>query len=69
MKTNNDFTGIGFLNVSMYVPWANYFLKFIDAYERNNVSIWGITTGNEPANGYGFFIDINDMGWIPELHV
>lgn len=69
MKTNNYYTGIGFLNISMFAPWANYYYKFIDAYNRHNVSIWGVTAGNEPADGFYNILNINDMGWVPQLQV
>ena len=31
------------------LTWANYFSKFITAYKKENISIWGITVQNEPG--------------------
>ena len=28
--------------------WANYFTKFIKAYEKEGIPIWGLTIQNEP---------------------
>lgn len=69
MKTNGRLSGIGFLNQSMYDVWAEYYIKFLDAYRENGIELWGLTTGNEPANGYNSMIQINDMGWVPLMHV
>jgi glucosylceramidase len=31
-----------------FQPWANYYVKFINAYEEEGIPIWGITIQNEP---------------------
>ena len=31
-----------------YQPWANYFSKFIKAYQKEGIPIWGVTIQNEP---------------------
>lgn len=48
MKTNNDMLHGGKLKPEFYQSWANYFTKFIRAYEREGIPIWGITIQNEP---------------------
>ena len=48
MKTNNDILHGGKLKKEFYQPWANYFTKFIKAYEAAGIPIWGITIQNEP---------------------
>lgn len=48
MKTNNDMLHGGKLKPEFRQAWANYFTKFIRAYEREGVPIWGITVQNEP---------------------
>jgi len=30
--------------------WANYYVKFLQAYESYNISFWGMTIQNEPEN-------------------
>lgn len=65
MKSNDRLAGIGFLNTSMYDIWANYYIKFLDEYRMHGINFWGLTTGNEPANGFNPLIQINDMGWVP----
>lgn len=32
--------------------WAQYYLKFFDAYQENNISFWGVTTQNQPLKTY-----------------
>ncbi|HEY3041636.1 MAG TPA: glycoside hydrolase family 30 protein [Pyrinomonadaceae bacterium] len=48
MKTNNDMLHGGKLKPEFYQPWANYFAKFIKAYQREGIPIWGLTIQNEP---------------------
>ena len=48
MKTNNDILHGGKLKREFYQPWANYFTKFIKAYEAEGIPVWGITIQNEP---------------------
>lgn len=48
MKTNNDILHGGTLKTNFYQPWANYYTKFIKAYEKEGIPIWGITIQNEP---------------------
>ena len=48
MKTNNNMLKGGKLLPEFYQPWANYYAKFIKAYEAEGVPIWGLTIQNEP---------------------
>jgi glucosylceramidase len=48
MKSNNDMLKGGKLLPGFYQPWANYFVKFIKAYEKEGIPIWGLTIQNEP---------------------
>ena len=48
MKTNKQMLQGGKLNPSFNQSWANYFAKFIKAYEKEGVPVWGITVQNEP---------------------
>ena len=48
MKTNNDILHGGKLKPEFYQSWANYYTKFIRAYEREGIPVWGITIQNEP---------------------
>jgi len=48
MKDNNDMLHGGKLKPDFYQTWANYFVKFIRAYESAGVPIWGMTIQNEP---------------------
>ena len=48
MKTNNDMLHGGKLKPEFYQSWANYYTKFIKAYEAEGIPIWGITIQNEP---------------------
>lgn len=48
MKSNNRMNEGGYLLPEYYQSWANYYVKFIDAYEENDIPIWGITVQNEP---------------------
>jgi glucosylceramidase len=48
MKDNNDMLHGGKLRPDFYQSWANYFTKFIRAYEQEGIPIWGISIQNEP---------------------
>ena len=48
MKENNDILHGGRLKPEYYQAWANYFVKFIRAYKKEGVPIWGVTVQNEP---------------------
>ncbi len=48
MKDNNDMLHGGKLKPEFYQSWANYYPKFIKAYQSEGIPIWGITVQNEP---------------------
>ena len=48
MKDNNNMLRGGKLRPEFYQPWANYYAKFIKAYEREGVPVWGVSIQNEP---------------------
>ena len=54
MKDNKDWRG-GSLLPEFYATWAGYFSKYIDAYHKEGIPIWGITVQNEPLG--------NDKNW------
>lgn len=48
MKDNNDMLHGGKLKNEYCQSWANYYVKFIKAYEKAGIPIWGLTVQNEP---------------------
>lgn len=48
MKTNNDVLHGGKLKEQYAQAWANMFVKFIGAYKKQGIPIWGVTVQNEP---------------------
>ena len=48
MKTNNNMLQGGKLKPEFYESWANYYVKFINAYEAEGLPVWGLTIQNEP---------------------
>ncbi len=48
MKTTNNMLKGGALLPEYNEAWANYFTRFIAAYEKEGIPIWGITVQNEP---------------------
>lgn len=61
-KTSNNYTG-GFIYSEYYQLWADYHIKFFEAYRENGVEFWGLTTQNEPATG--FTSSINSNAFFP----
>ncbi|PKP52649.1 MAG: glycosyl hydrolase family 30 [Bacteroidetes bacterium HGW-Bacteroidetes-1] len=54
MKDNKDWRG-GKLLPEYYNTWALFFSKYIDAYKKEGIDIWGFTVENEPLG--------NDSNW------
>ncbi|MGQ1788247.1 MULTISPECIES: glycoside hydrolase family 30 protein [unclassified Saccharicrinis] len=48
MKDNNNMLRGGKLLPEYYQSWANYYVKFIQEYEKEGLPIWGLTIQNEP---------------------
>lgn len=48
MKTNKDMLQGGKLNNDFASSWAMYYTKFIKAYEKEGIPVWGISLQNEP---------------------
>ena len=48
MKDNNNMLRGGKLKPDYYQSWANYYVKFIKAYEAEGIPVWGLTVQNEP---------------------
>lgn len=55
MKTSKStVTGelIGNAGNKYHKAWALYFVKFLEAYQKNGLKLWGLTVQNEPSTGY-----------------
>ncbi|MEI7504325.1 MAG: glycosyl hydrolase, partial [Paludibacter sp.] len=48
MKDNKNMLHGGKLLPEYYQSWANYYVKFINAYQQEGIPIWGLTIQNEP---------------------
>jgi glucosylceramidase len=48
MKDNNNMLHGGKLKPEFYQSWANYYTKFVKAYQKEGIPIWGLTIQNEP---------------------
>lgn len=48
MKSNKSMLKGGALLPQFQQAWANYYTKFIAAYEKEGIPLWGITVQNEP---------------------
>lgn len=48
MKDNNNMLQGGKLKPESRQQWANYYVKFIKAYEAKGIPIWGLSVQNEP---------------------
>lgn len=56
MKSNNKWSGASRLKNEYYATWADYHLRYLELMSEQNVTFWGISTGNEPLNGV--------IGWV-----
>ncbi len=81
MKDNDDFIHRGYLQAQYYAAYAQYFVKYIQAYEANGVHIDYVSAQNEPGccgtdttdypsmnwNGSGLdYFSVNDL--LPAFH-
>lgn len=48
MKDNNDMLHGGKLLPEFHQSWANYFVKYINALQKEGIPVWGLTVQNEP---------------------
>ena len=48
MKSNNTMLKGGKLLPDFRQSWANYYIKFINTYEKEGIPIWGLSVQNEP---------------------
>ncbi|MDB5272871.1 MAG: glycosyl hydrolase [Chitinophagaceae bacterium] len=48
MKSNGDVLHGGKLLPQYHASWANYYVKYIKAYEQEGIPVWGLTVQNEP---------------------
>ncbi len=48
MKDNKNMLEGGKLLPEYYQSWANYYVKFIESYEKEGLPVWGLTIQNEP---------------------
>lgn len=48
MKDNNNMLQGGSLKKEFYQPWANYYVKYIQALESEGIPVWGLSVQNEP---------------------
>ena len=58
---------------SLELSLKNYFYlqtisesRFLDEYKKVGIKIWGLTTGNEPLNGFIPFFKFNCMAFTPQ---
>merc|ERR1719495_1050525 len=63
MKSNNALNGQGYLLPEYYQTWADYYVKFLNAYSELGVDMWGLTAQNEPIDGNIPGFTFNCMGW------
>ncbi len=50
MKDNNNMLQGGKLKPEFYQSWADYYIKYIQALEKDTVPVWGLTVQNEPMS-------------------
>ncbi len=50
MKSNDSMLHGGQLKPEYYAAWAEYFVKFIEAYRKHGIPICGVTVQNEPMS-------------------
>jgi glucosylceramidase len=54
MKTNGQMNHGGKLKPEDRTAWANYFVRYIQEYQKHGVHLWGLTMQNEPEANSGW---------------
>lgn len=71
IKTNHNVAYGGFIigqpGGRYYKIFARYFVKFIQEYAKNHITIWGITVENEPGAGFDKNYYSNSLGFNGSL--
>lgn len=49
MKTNGEMNRGGKLKPEYRAAWANYFVRYLQEYNKQGIKIWGVTMQNEPS--------------------
>ncbi|KAM3959510.1 lysosomal acid glucosylceramidase-like isoform 1-T2 [Aphomia sociella] len=63
MKYHYNFTGTSRLRSTYTQTYADYHLKFLESYAKENITVWALTTTNEPLSGIMSLGSINRLGW------
>ncbi|XP_065174654.1 lysosomal acid glucosylceramidase-like isoform X2 [Sycon ciliatum] len=70
MKTNDNMSGRGWLKGAVgdkyHKTWALYFVRFMEEYAKHNLTFWGLTVQNEPADGFIPFFPFQSMYFSAE---
>ncbi|XP_044530979.1 lysosomal acid glucosylceramidase [Gracilinanus agilis] len=71
LKTNGAVNGKGSLRGQAgdkyHQTWANYFIRFLDAYAEHKLKFWAVTAENEPSAGLITGYPFQCLGFTPEL--
>ncbi|XP_063172817.1 lysosomal acid glucosylceramidase-like [Candoia aspera] len=71
MKTNEDWKGKGCLKGqagdAFHRTWADYFVRFLDEYAKQNLTFWAVTAQNEPSSGFVQNYPFQTLGFTAEL--
>lgn len=62
MKSNKAWSGASYLLRKYYKTWALYHIKAMNLWKNANMSIWSISTGNEPTNS--IVVPFMSLGWL-----
>lgn len=70
MKSNGEWTGFSSLRPEYYQTWAEYHLRYLRLMAEQNMTYWGISTGNEPLNGVigWMFVHFMSLGVYSPMH-
>ncbi|KAM3959509.1 lysosomal acid glucosylceramidase-like [Aphomia sociella] len=63
MKYIHNISGTSRLRKSYTQTLADYHMRFIESYAKENITIWALTTTNEPLSGIMSLGSVNRLGW------
>jgi glucosylceramidase len=67
MDSNGTLLGEPKSNDTYYTTWANYYVRFLQEYAKNNITFWALTAQNEPTTGFLYDYNWQTQGFTAEM--
>ncbi|PSN49700.1 putative glucosylceramidase 4 [Blattella germanica] len=66
VESRNGTVGFTRLKDQYYQVMAEYFVNSLQAFKNEGIDVWGVSSQNEPGDGYYAYFGINSCGYSPQ---